>query len=82
MNINIHHRRTIRLKGYDYSQSGMYYVTICCRDRIQYLGNIENRKMVLNDAGKMVEKCWLEIPQHYPSVIFPKSFTWHYRINT
>ena len=67
-NSNRHHRRTIRLKGYDYSQQGMYYITICCQNRIQYFGNIENKKMVLNDAGEIVLQCWLEISQHFPNV--------------
>jgi len=50
-NPNIHRRRNIRLKGYDYSQAGLYFLTICCRNKVRYLGNIENREMVLNDSG-------------------------------
>jgi hypothetical protein len=41
----IHHRRSIRLKGYDYSQAGLYFVTICCQDMICRFGKIENEEM-------------------------------------
>ena len=44
-----------RLKGYDYSQAGMYFVTICCQNRQCVFGEIENGEMVLNNAGKMIE---------------------------
>ena len=53
-----HHRRSIRLKGYDYSQAGLYFVTICTRNRLPLFGEIENGEMVLNDAGKMVGYQW------------------------
>ena len=49
---HIHRRRSIRLKGYDYSQAGLYFITICCQNRTCMFGNIENGKMILNDAGK------------------------------
>ena len=48
---NIHHRRSIRLKGYDYSQAGMYFLTICVHERTCLFGEIENGAMILNDAG-------------------------------
>ncbi|OAV66954.1 Transposase [Bacteroidales bacterium Barb6] len=58
-NSNIHHRRSIRLKGYDYSQAGLYFVTICVENRECLLGEISDDEMILNDAGKMVETEWL-----------------------
>jgi REP element-mobilizing transposase RayT len=61
-----HHRRSIRLKGYDYSQEGLYFITICCQNRICRFGKIENDKMILNDAGNIAQQCWLNIPQHFP----------------
>ncbi|MCO5230400.1 MAG: hypothetical protein M9958_04495 [Chitinophagales bacterium] len=67
-NPNIHHRRSIRLKGYDYAQAGLYFITICCQDRICLLGNIENGKMILNDAGKIAHDEWLKTPQIRPNV--------------
>ncbi|MFA6868645.1 MAG: transposase [Bacteroidales bacterium] len=62
---HIHRCRSIRLKGYDYSQAGLYFITICCQNRTCMFGNIENGKMILNDAGKMALKCWNEIPEHF-----------------
>lgn len=67
-NPNIHHRRSIRLKGYDYSQSGLYFITICTQNRQCLLGEISEGKMILNNAGKMVENCWYEIPAHFPNI--------------
>ena len=71
-NPDIHHRKSIRLKGYDYSQAGLYFITICCQDRIWRFGEIvavENSqaKMILNGAGIIANECWLEIPEHFPN---------------
>lgn len=63
-----HHRRSILLKGYDYSQSGLYFITICVQDRIHLFGKIEQGKMILNDIGKVAQQCWQEIPQHFPNM--------------
>jgi putative transposase len=68
-NPQIHHRRSIRLKGYDYSQAGLYFITICCKDRAHLFGKVVNGEMVLNDAGEIAQKCWLEIPNHFPNVV-------------
>jgi hypothetical protein len=46
----IHHRRSIRLKGYDYSQAGLYFITICVQNRECVFGNVVDGEMVLNDA--------------------------------
>ena len=67
-NSNIHHRRSIRLKGYDYSQAGLYFVTICVQNNEHLFGKIENKKMVLNDAGKMIEKWCAKLPIKYPDI--------------
>ena len=67
-NSNIHHRKSIRLKGYDYSQAGLYFITICVQDRECLFGKIENGEMILNDAGKMVENEWLKIPNRFTNV--------------
>jgi len=58
-NPNIHNRRSIRLKGYDYSQAGLYFITICCQDRAHLFGNIENGEMKLNAFGKIAWEEWL-----------------------
>ncbi len=60
-----HHRRSIRLKEYDYSQAGAYSITICTQNRECLFGEIVNGEMRLNDAGLMVQSIWDEIPSHY-----------------
>ena len=67
-NPNIHHRRSIRLKGYDYSQAGLYFITICIQDRECFFGNIVNGEMILNDAGKMADNEWGKIPDRFINV--------------
>jgi REP element-mobilizing transposase RayT len=62
-----HNRRSIRLQGYDYSQPGYYFVTVCVHDRKQLLfGDVVENHMVLNECGKHVEHCWNEIAVHFP----------------
>jgi len=68
-NPKIHNRRSIRLKGYDYSQAGLYFITICCQDNVCLFGTIKNGAMILNSGGQMAKKCWTEIPNHFPNVI-------------
>jgi len=53
-----HNRKSIRLKNYDYSQAGLYFVTICTQNRLHLFGEIVNDEMVLNDAGLMVQDEW------------------------
>ncbi len=57
--INQPHRRSIRLKEYDYSQPGEYFVTICTHDHKCTLGEIINGEMQLNEIGKIAEEEWL-----------------------
>ena len=63
-----HHRRSIRLKGYDYSQTGAYYVTIVTFHRDCLFGEIVDGEMYLNEYGEIVQKWWDEIPIHFPNV--------------
>jgi putative transposase len=63
-----HHRRSIRLKGYDYTSPGAYFVTVCVRDRECVLGDVSNGEMELSDAGHVVQACWDDLPNHYPHV--------------
>ncbi len=67
-NPNFHHRKSIRLKGYDYSRPGLYFITICVQNRACLFGHIENGKMILNHAGQLVENEWLKISQRFPNV--------------
>lgn len=64
----IHHRRSIRLKGYDYSKAGMYFITICCQDRARMFGEVIHGKMVLNAAGSMIDAWWQKIPEKFPNI--------------
>jgi putative transposase len=63
-----HHRWSIRLPGYDYSQAGAYYVTLVTHQRDCLFGVIENEIMTLNDLGKIANECWIAIPEHFLNV--------------
>ncbi len=67
-NPDVHHRRSIRLKGYDYSQAWAYFVTICIQQRQPLLGQIENGLLKPTPAGEMVQIVWDEMPSHYPNI--------------
>jgi REP element-mobilizing transposase RayT len=58
-------RKSIRLKDYDYTQQGVYYVTVCVNDRKCVFGDVRNCEMVLNECGKMVDKWWQELKRKY-----------------
>ena len=61
-------RRSVRLRGFDYAQAGVYFVTVCARNRRCLFGEIGNGAMHLNKLGSMARECWLEIPCHFPGV--------------
>jgi putative transposase len=62
-----HHRRSIRLKNYDYSQGGAYYITIVTYRRASLFGRIVSEEMQLSDCGKIADECWRAIPEHFPN---------------
>ena len=62
------HRKSPRLQGYDYSQSGAYFVTICTHQRQYIFGTIQDGNMILNDYGNIATEHWYIIPDHYPDV--------------
>jgi putative transposase len=64
----IHHRRSIRLKGYDYSQPGAYFVTLVAHQRQSIFGEVANGVMHLNQYGEILHQVWLDFPRHYPHV--------------
>ena len=64
-NPKIHHRRSIRLKGYDYSQAGAYFITICCEHRICRFGKIENNEMILNELGNIAYNEWAKLAERF-----------------
>jgi putative transposase len=59
-NPNRHHRRSIRLKGYDYSHTGVYFITLCTYDRECLFGEIVRGTMQLNKFGEIVAEEWLK----------------------
>lgn len=61
-------RRSIRLKGYDYSQAGAYFITIVTQDRKHLFGEVINGEMLLNEAGRMILAEWEALPQRFPTV--------------
>jgi len=63
-----HHRRSIRLKGYDYASPGAYFVTICTQGHVCLFGDVVDDGMVLNAAGRMVQAVWECIPERFPNV--------------
>lgn len=65
---NLPQRRATRLRGYDYSQPGAYFVTICAQHRKCLFGTIIDGKMQLNEIGQIVVEYWNYIPQHFLSV--------------
>ena len=67
-----HNCRSIRLKDYDYSQSGLYFVTICAKNRALLFGNVQDGEMKLSEYGVCADKCWNDIPLHFPNVVLHK----------
>jgi REP element-mobilizing transposase RayT len=63
-----HHRRSIRLRGYVYTQEGAYYFTICCHQRRCLLGEIKDGVMHLNLVGATVKAVWDSLPRHFPLI--------------
>ncbi|MBI5841655.1 MAG: transposase [Chloroflexi bacterium] len=61
----IHHRKSIRLQGYDYTQAGAYFVTIVTYQRDCLFGKVVNGEMRLNDFGKIVHWEWLDLPKRF-----------------
>ncbi|MDP2238387.1 MAG: hypothetical protein Q8J88_18310 [Bacteroidales bacterium] len=67
-NPNIHHRRSIRLKGYDYSRAGLYFITICCQDRASRFGQVVKGEMVLNEFGQIAYNEWMKLSERFPNM--------------
>lgn len=67
-NPDLHHRRSIRLREYDYAAPGAYFITICTRNREPLFGKIADGIMRLNEMGRIVESIWYQIPAHFPRV--------------
>jgi REP element-mobilizing transposase RayT len=66
---NKYRTKSLRLQGYDYSQNGTYFITICTKDKKNYFGKIKNSKMELSQIGSVAYKYWLEISNQFTNVI-------------
>lgn len=64
----IHHRRSIRVQGFDYASRNAYFVTICVVKRHCVLSQIRDSKVVLSSFGKIVSACWNDLPNHYSHI--------------
>jgi putative transposase len=65
-NPDLRHRRSLRLKDYDYSQAGMYFITIGTQNYQWLFGEIREATMHLSAAGKMIEKWYWELSNKFP----------------
>ncbi|MEM9164905.1 MAG: transposase [Cyanobacteria bacterium P01_F01_bin.4] len=63
-----HRRPSMRLRGYDYSSQGAYFVTLCTYQRTCLFGKIVNGKSQLSPFGQIADDCWQQIPTHFPNV--------------
>ena len=64
----IHHRRSVRLAGYDYSFPAGYFVTICAEKRACIFGEVKNERVVLSEIGRVVHQCWFDLVGKYPGL--------------
>jgi len=63
-----HHRRSIRLKGYDYTQPGAYFITMCAYQPMHMFDEVANGEMILNDTGRIVRDEWFKTAKLRPYV--------------
>jgi REP element-mobilizing transposase RayT len=57
-----------RLRGWDYSSAGFYFVTVCTKDKHPYFGSIEDGEVKFSSIGEFADRFWIEIPRHFSSV--------------
>jgi putative transposase len=67
-NPDIHNRQSHRLDGFNYQQSGAYFITICTQYRQCQFGNIIDGEMHLNNAGLIIQRVWDELTMFYPNI--------------
>jgi len=65
----IHHRRSIRLRGYDYAGGGAYFITICTQDGRFLFGQIVEGEMKLTEEGSIVRRIWDTLPRRFESLV-------------
>jgi putative transposase len=64
-----HHRRSIRLPGYDYATAGAYFVTVVVQGRACVLGEVAGGEMQRNALGDLIDFAWYDIPNHHPNAV-------------
>lgn len=64
-NKDVHHRQSIRLRGYDYSKPGHYFLTICCYQKQAVFGEVCQQQVQLNFCGEIAKDCWLKLAGQY-----------------
>ncbi len=67
-NPKIHNRQSRRLKGYDYSRPGLYFITIVCQNRIRRFGHVKNGEMILYDNGLIAHEEWARLSERFPNI--------------
>ena len=68
MKETIQNRKLNRLKEYDYSSEGFYFITICTKKMVEWFGKIEKGEMTLSEEGRIANNQWLEIPRYYENI--------------
>ncbi len=68
MSVGTRRRNHLRLTGFDYSQAGAYFVTVCAQGRKSLFGNVVKDKIGLNKYGGVVQLCWEDLPCKYSSI--------------
>ena len=63
-----HHRQSLRLKNYDYSGNGLYFITICTHNRINFFGDFGDVQLLSNDVGMMIDNWYLKLENIYPNI--------------
>ena len=61
-------RSSIRLRGYDYTKAGVYFVTLCTFESECLFGEVVDGEMLLSEAGEIARRCWMRIPEHFANV--------------
>lgn len=62
-------RQSIRLRGYDYSSEGLYFITICCQDKICRFGTVRDGEMILNEAGQMIMNIYEKLSDKFQDIV-------------
>jgi len=68
MGVDFPQRRSVRLSGYNYSQNGAYFITICAKDRDCLFGQIVGGEMVLSELGNVIQKEWEQLSNRFTNI--------------